>query len=374
LTIDVWSDEDEFVTGYYRLPNMVQMYSGPVLLATGRNDSTIQYLLWDPEGDGWEGPYLLFSGTVGNNILTALGSDPNQNRAYYMTTSAHLLRYQGGTGPWEYGFHPVWGNRTATCFVDASSRFHFLNNTQSAFGFITHYRSSTWPQQLSDYDIQGNYFPEAVNSLYLTEGNIITDDGAGNYWVAYCKDNSLSPYLGYPPYGPRYIRVTPIPGGGLAAGYTTVEMVSGVGIELDSPAISRDPSGDFHVAYRIWDTGDSEWQIRYEVSTNGGNSYSPGPDIFTGSTEPTPGYVYLISDGQGDLHAMYSINNSFEYRTAPGGTSWSDIEVVDPGVGSDDDFHPKMFVTSDDILHVTWVRGNAGAGYGNLVHRMRDLD
>ena len=375
LTIDIWSEETVIETGNYRLPALEEMMSGPIVLAAGRNDSTMRYMTWDPTVSIWEGPYLL-DNNPGNNLIIPLASDPNDDKIFCFATSHKFYRYTGGTGEWEEAYHPVNGNRTAVITVDFNSRLHFINNTASAFGWILHFRTSIWPPQSNaDYDILFDYFPNAVNSLYLTEGNCIAYNSSGDMYVAYNKDNSLSPYLGYPPAGPRYIRVTPLPGGGSSSGYWTIEQVTGEGIALDSPALTIDPDNNLHAAYRIWDVANSEWQIRYEQSTNGGASWSPGANIRESSTEPVKGYIYLYSDSQGVLHSVCCVDEFFEYRNSNDGSSWSAVELADSDKPtSDDDFMPKAYVTSDDIMHFAWIRGDKSSGYGDVCHRMRDLN
>ena len=374
FTIEEWSDEYEIASGMYRLPNMVEMYSGKLLLAYGQSDSSMRYSLFDADNDGWNTPGLL-SNAGGNGIVTPLAADRYNDYAFTMTTPSVSYRYDGTTDSWATGYQPVHGNRCARLYIDNQSRFHLYNGTASSFGFITHSRAPNWPiNSLSDFDIHMNYFPDAVNSLYLTAGNVMCNASNDTIFTIYCKDNSMSPYLGYPPNGPRYIRMTATLFGNMASGYTTIEQVYGANIALDSPAIDIDSNEYLHAAYRIYDTGSTDWHIRYEYSTNNGSSFTPGANIWEGSAEPLEDYVFIYTDSGDNLHAVYGSAGQFEYKNMTDGSTWSDFEIADEDKPSgDDDFHPRAFVDSNDILHMVWVRGTESAGYGTLVHRMRDL-
>ena len=71
------------------------------------------------------------------------------------------------------------------------------------------------------------------------------------------------------------------------------------------------------------------------------------------------------------------MGTDFEYTSSTDGTEWSDVEIANPSGSTlppgTDDITPHVIVTSDDIMHVTWIRGSASTKYGDLCHRMRDL-
>ncbi|HDS30483.1 MAG TPA: hypothetical protein ENN67_05500, partial [Firmicutes bacterium] len=98
LTIEVWSEEKVIVEGSYRLPVMAERMSGPVILAAGRIDSTVQYMIFDPSESaqtGWAGPYLLASKSH-NSIMNSLASDPTSDTLYFASNPQPYYRYQGG--------------------------------------------------------------------------------------------------------------------------------------------------------------------------------------------------------------------------------------------------------------------------------------
>jgi hypothetical protein len=146
---------------------------------------------------------------------------------------------------------------------------------------------------------------------------------------------------------------------------------------LDSPALTCDPADVLHAAYRRQVPSTATWQIRYERSTNLGVTWGSESVIYEGTSAPTDGYVFLLSDSEGNLHALYVLDDEIRYRNSADGAAWSDVEIANPSGTSlppgTDDITPKAIVTSDGILHVTWIRGNATTGFGDLCHRMRDL-
>lgn len=382
LTIDVWSEELEIANGSYRLPAMAERLSGPVVLVFGQNDLTVRYMEFDPTaqaGTGWSSIGIIDSPTsppvIGNNLITGVTSDPNEDYVYYMTNPHHLFRYPDSTGGWEEGYHSINDNRTAVPFADSQGQIHWINNSANAFGHIMHMRAPYFPFSFGDLDITLNYFPDGYNALVLSEGNFLVENSAGTIFCAYIKDYTLVPatYGSYNPNGPRWIRVTPMYNGGMASSYFDVETTSGATAYLDSPTLTIDSTDKLHIAFRKVNTASGDWGIHYESSSNGGSTWVPGGMIYSGSSAPVNGYNYLYADSQDELHSFLSNGNTLEYRESETGATWSSPETANETLTSGDDFHARTIVTSDDIMHFAWIRGSASSGYGNIYYRMRDL-
>jgi hypothetical protein len=146
---------------------------------------------------------------------------------------------------------------------------------------------------------------------------------------------------------------------------------------LDSPAITIDSSNTLHAAYRHYINAQSEWYIQYETSMNG-QSWGSQTTIWSGSEEPLDDFVFIQADGQDELHSLFGVGGYLIYKSSMDGSSWSDMEVANPSADSNppgiEDVMPRMVVTSDDIMHVFWIRCNPAEGYGSLYHRIRDVD
>lgn len=383
-----WSDEELIATGGFRLPALVERGTGQVFLAVGSDDSTSQYMIYEPTGAGWEGPYLI-NNRPGNNMINSLAVHPVTDEVFFSSDPHPYYRYPGGPGLWEGeddpdgdtypdGYHPVFGCRTLFLTIDPAGNHHIVDNSVDAFGHIIHMRAPGWNSPFPAWqgDVLSDYFQDGWNELVLTEGNIHDYDSSGAMYVIYVKDRKYNQYGGYDPAGPRYIRVTPIPNSGWSAGFSNIEQAYGIDEVLDSPAITCDPSDTVHAAYRKFSTATGVWQISYAYSFNGTN-WIPGNPVWEGSTEPGEGFVFLLSDSDSKLNSVYIVDEYMEYRNSTDGISWSDTEIVNesadtlpPGA---EDITPRVYVTDGDIMHVVWVRDYSSNGYGELYHRMRDL-
>jgi hypothetical protein len=386
FTIEVWSDEKEIANGNYRIPALTEKKSGPIILAAGSDDVTIRYMTFDPLGVGWEGPFLL-ANKQDNNIINSLTTNPVDDSVYFASGPTPYYRYLGGTGYWEgeedpdgdtypVGYQPVQGCRTDFVVADFVGRTHIFDNSIESFGWLIHCRATSWNLPITGWDFSYDLFQDGFNDEIYTEGNIYSFDPQGNIYVTYIKDAALNPYSPNP-NGTRSIRMAIVPDSGYSYGYYEIEQATGAGSVLDSPAITVDPNGKVHSVYRKLDISTNQWKIGYEYSTDQGQTWTPGLDIWDGVSQPGKGYVYLISDSKSYLHSVYISGSFMEYKESVDGLTWSDAEYVNPDGDTlppgTADMTPEVMITGGDIMHIAWIRGNASTGYGSIYHRMRDL-
>lgn len=367
LTIDVWSEEWLIEEDGNRLPAMAETAPGSLVLVVGCNDGTMRYMPFDGEGAGWSGPYLL-TNNGGNNIMLSLASDPVSDNVYLMSGAGPLCRYTGGTGTWEISWDPIGWCRTTAIGIDQDGRIHLLDNTSSAFGHIIHIRATGWN---GSWD--SNYLMDGMNINVLSEGNIVTRDSSGKIFFVYERDWWLNPY-GQQQSGPRWVKVGWIPLGGLLQWNFAVIDTAYDMDPLDSPAITCDSDDILHVAYRRFVPSTDEWEVVYRRSTTSGTSWGSESIINIVEEEPEDGYVFLMVDSNDDLHAVYNLEGEINYKASTDGSSWSDAEVVnESATGDENDFTPRMLVTSTGIMHVAWIRDETSTEYGDIMHRIRDL-
>jgi hypothetical protein len=371
LKIDVWSEEEELITSGCRLPRMAETSADTVVLITGNDDSTMKYRTWAPTGTGFAGPYLL-ANTPSNDLLLGLNSDPQNDYVYLSSGPSPVYRYASGTDPWETFWDPIAWCRCSTVSADNDGRIHVWDNTNSAFGFIIQLRADYWGCPWPDGWVNA-YFMDPYNDKTESYGNIVCQDSAGTQYFAYEKDRAQDPYSPQP--GPRSARV------GICFLGTTVSNSYYIIEEtwdehLDSPAITCDPEDVLHSAYRHYVNASGQWQVAYRRSIDGGYTWGSSSTIWSGTTEPYKGYVYLLSDSQGVLHAAYIAEGSVQYKRSADGVTWSPAETVNESSppGGYQDITPNFVATQGDIMHAVWIRATGPTGYGALYHRMRDLE
>jgi len=368
FTIEAWSEETETTSGSYRLPEIVEMFSGPLVLVAGTTGN-MQYMVYTPDDNTWTS-MTAFATFVGNAIYTALGSDKYADNVYYAMTPHHLYRFQGGSS-WEDDEHPIAWNRVHRVTVDDNSKAVCVNNFGTGMT-MSAMRQPWWGCDMpNQWEWPNPAFIDSSNALVMPAGNIITYDSTGDMYVTYIKDFAES-YFYYNAAGPRYIRVSHFDGSDGEEFYSIVDSATGVTAYMDSPSIAIDPADNVHVSYR---THDGTWRIEHQLSDDGGLTWTPQNHIYEGADEPLKEYNFLHSDSDGDLHSVVRIDGNLEYRSLDAGsTDWNDVEIIDEDLTSDDqDFMPRAFVTTDDVLNVVWIRGNEGSGYGDIWHRMRDV-
>jgi len=372
--IEGWSDESEINTDFHRVPGMVEMYSGPLVLAAPRNDNTMRYMVFDTDTGEWEGPYLL-APVEGNALITSMAADRDADYVYYSVPIYHLYRYQGGTGTWEEDEHPIVVNRCHVMAVDSGGRANIINNFGTGMT-MSHFRQPYWGCNMPNDWEWFTGFSDSANALALTQANVTAYDSSGNLYVTYIKDYNLS-YFNYSPAGPRTIRVEFMPDSENSNPHSNIEQLSGVGIALDSPSVTVDPDDVAHLAYRKYDTSSGNYMIRHWTSDDQGSTWVPQANIYEGSGEPYAQYVFLHSDSSGYLHCVYRTGIYWYYVRSTDGSTWSDPETINPSADDNTsgiyDITPRVLVTSDDYLHIAWIRGNPTSGYGYLNHRFRHL-
>jgi hypothetical protein len=382
FTVDAWSDESLISTGSFRLPGMAQSMNGTIVLAVGQSDDTMHYMLFDPVTHTWAGPYLLNAGK-GNDMITAIAADTKSNDVFYIREGWYeelkTFRYAGGTDEWEKAYLPVAGCRTMFLTVDSQGWLQVIDNTVDWFGYIYHFWAETWDAGYYGWHNTlpfDQFEPLGKDKLVLSEGNCQVYDSTGTMYTMYVYDEK---YNNGNSAGPRSIMVNHIPLGGTATGqgFTKIEELSGDGVALDSPAITCMSDDTLHSAYRKFDTSTGMWKICHQVSTNQGLAWSPLEDIYSTTEVLGSGYVYIMADEQDHLSTLYINGKYFDYRNSVDGTTWAPVETSNPSAIDNppgtSDFAPRAMISSDGVLHVVWIRGDASTGYGEVYHRMRDL-
>jgi hypothetical protein len=215
---------------------------------------------------------------------------------------------------------------------------------------------------------------DPYNNKTISNGNIFTNDSAGNSYLVFEKDPSLDPYMPGP--GPRQVMLGTIPLGGMITNsYPIID--TSMDAHLDSPSLTIDKNGKFHAIYRHYYDASSMWKVEYKNSTNSGASWGANSIIWSGTTQPEKGYEYLFADSSGAINAVYNVGVTLQYTRSSDGALWSTAETVNSSGGSlpsgTNDITPNVVVTADGIMHIVWVRGNVTTGYGAVRHRMVDL-
>jgi len=373
FTIDVWSEEFLVEEDGNRLPQMAETSDGVMALAIGASDNSMKYHYWD---DTWSDQYLL--DTRSSHSQLSLTSDPVNDYVYLFVApggpSGHymLYRYNGGTAEWDEKISNFVGVGKGVFFADLSGTYNTVHHTISAYGHIVQCQANSWT---ASWTLPPHWFNDGRNDKTCTRGNFWDINTAGTSYIIYERDSWLDPYS--PGVG-RYIRLAMIPDGDWVNTYIGIESNFTQADALDSPAVTVDSNDDVHAAYRKFDSSTSAWSMVYEGSTDNGYSWPVNSVIWSGAEEPMDDYTYLAVDSNDVLHAMYLVDGYFEYKESSDGNTWSDSEIANESADSlpvgEGDFMPEMVISSDDIMHVAWIRGNAASGYGDIYHRMRDMD
>lgn len=373
-TIPIWDDEEEIQTGNYRLPAMDDMLSGTVVLAVGSSDGTLRYMTYDPSGDTWSGPFLL-ANDPGDNMIISVDADTTSETIYCTSDNTPYWRYTGGTGIWDSAECPPAFSHRNVVAIDYQGRPNLVTVFIAGMT-VDHMRAPYWGCDMPNEWEFSPFIPDGHNACFITQGNITTFDSSGTLFFTFVYDRTLSTW-NYSSNGPRQIRVCDVPAGGFTSDYSLVEQTTGATAFLGSPAIACDPSDVLHVAYTKYDVSESEWQIRHQESSDGAESWTPGNNVYGGSTEPGLGYVFLLSDSNGSLYSLYMLGDSIEFKYSTDGDTWSDSQTVNESSSSlppgTYDITPRAFITSDDILHVVWIRDDSYSGFGDIWHRSCDL-
>jgi len=371
FTIDVWSEEMIIEEAGNRTPQMAETSDGDIVLGVGCNDNTMKYLIWE---SAWDGPYVI-ANLAGHSMLY-MTSDPVNDYVYLSRapksgTFDQLYRYTGGTGLWEVRNANYTNQNQGIFFADPAGNVHTVTATVSSYGHIVHCRASAWT---NSWILPPHWFYDSYNDKELSMGSIWCQDSNGQSYVIYEKDRWKDPYS---PGTGRYIKLGIIPQGDWVQPVVTIDVMP-VDYELDSPAITVDSSDNLHAAWREYNYGSSSFEIQYKNSTNSGQTWGSDGIIWSGASEPVEDYVFINADSLDNLHSMFEVDGYLTYTFSSDGSTWSDTEVANESADSlpsgIEDFMPRMLVTSEDIMHVSWIRGNPTSSYGDIYHRMRDLD
>lgn len=371
LTIEPWSKEFLLKQGGSRLPQIAEIANGKIVLATGCDNDTAQYFLWDKS---WAGPYTLTNRQTHTHLY--LTSDPVNDNVYFSCAVASdfwkLYRYTGGTGLWQERNANFISQKHNVFWCDLAGQLHTVCTTISAYGFLVHVRALDWT---SGWILPPQWYSDDYNDKEATWGNWWAMDSTGKAYTIYEKDGWKNPYT---PQSNRYIRIGWILNGSdfVSGNIATIETSTIQAHYLDSPAVTVDSSGNVYAAYRMYDG--SQWRIAIKKSTNGGVTWGSASNIWATLTPIREDYTFLHCDYNNKLHALVGIDKYLLYKYSSNGTSWSSSEIAnqsaDGNPSGTSDFMPMMMVTSDGIMHVAWIRGNEIDGWGSIYHRFRDID
>jgi len=373
FVIDAWSEEYELPdTAGSRLPRMAEtVVSESIVMVAGNMDNTIKSRTFDLD---WSGTFDIIDYSPGHTFLY-LTSDPVNDYAYLWcdyeedTWGYRMHRWHGDVDTWDTRYTNNVHLNEGFGFTDPNGGLHTVNSTISAFGHVIHCRANDWD---SDWILPPHWFPDNWNDKTLSDGNIWTQDSSGYSYVVYDKDRAIDPYSPEP--GPRSVRLGIIPPGDWIQPVVVIE--ESMDAHVDSPAITCMSDDSLYVAYRHFQNDIDTWHIACESSVTGGSTWESDTIIWSDIEEPEEGYIYLLADPDDGLHSLYQVGDYLEYRQKEG-SAWSDTEIVN--VGADDnppgtsDFTPNTIITADGVMHFVWIRGDESGGWGEIVHRMRDL-